>query len=131
MPELPEQIHFCYGLSNQGTGANRQLAMHLAMHDYTPISLRALAKPFRKMIKIGYLFESHAHFPGDQLFPVGQDDRIPDFFSGRIPFHFSVQGRRFPGLGMSIIRTNSVHLRNEFKGKKVPRTQNLYELTAT
>ena len=83
------------------------------------------------MIKIGYLFESHAHFPGDQLFPVGQDDRIPDFFSGRIPFHFSVQGRRFPGLGMSIIRTNSVHLCNEIKGKKVPRTQTLYKLTAT
>ena len=119
MPIQPEPFHL---LLLKQPGNRGQPAVHRK---------RALEKPFRKMIKIGYLFESHAHFPGDQLFPVGEDNRIPDFFSGRIPFHFSVQGRRCPGLGMSIIRTNSVHLCNEIKGKKVPRTQTLYELTAT
>ena len=58
-----------------------------------------------------YLFESHAHFSRDQLFPIGKDNRIPDLFSGRITLNFPVQSRRFPSFGVSIVRPHRVDLK--------------------
>ena len=57
-----------------------------------------------------HLLEGHADFTGNQLLPVRQDDRVPDLLSGRIAFNFSVQGRRFSGFGVSIVRPDRVHL---------------------
>jgi hypothetical protein len=57
-----------------------------------------------------HLLEGHANFPGNQLLPVRQDDRVPDLLSGRIAFNFSVQSRRFSGFGVRIVRPDRVHL---------------------
>lgn len=57
------------------------------------------------------------HFSGHKLFHCSEHDRIPNFFSFTISLHFPIQSRRLTSLCVSVIRSYSVNLLQQYKTK--------------
>ena len=57
----------------------------------------------------GYL-KGQTDFPGDELFPGIKDDRVSHLLALTVPLNLAIQSWGLPGLCMSIVWPDSVHL---------------------